>query len=143
MVLTICWKKFIRILLCMSDHSTYKKLFFYMLWLPVHCVWENTERYDDTPCVIFVSTTRHYVSCSTENSRQKINDTKNYVITYRKLQPGKLINKNNSLLILYRRCLHKKSTQSIDYASEKINGVRNRSRLNIIHMRIILVYVFV
>ena len=64
----------------------------------------------------------------TENSRQKINDTKNYVITYVELQAGNLINKNNSLLTLDRRCVHEKSTQKVAYASEKINGIRNRSR---------------
>ena len=39
-----------------------------------------------------------------------------------------LINKNNSILILDRRYVHKKSTQKVAYASEKINGIRNRSR---------------
>ena len=105
----------------------------------MHYVREDTERYGDACSMIFVSMTRHYVIRRTENSRQKINDTKNYVITYVKLQSSKLINKKNSLLILDRRCVHEKSTQKVMYASEKINGIRNQSRLNIIDIKIKLV----
>ena len=71
-----------------------QKIFFlYILWLLMYYLRKYTEWCSDAPSAIFSSTVRHYGSRSIKNSRQKLNDTKTYVITYVELQSGKLINK--------------------------------------------------
>ena len=87
------WKKNLFCVSCMSDYDSYKKSFFYILWLLMYYLRKYTEWCSDAPSAIFSSTVRHYGSRSIKNSRQKLNDTKTYVITYVELQSGKLINK--------------------------------------------------